>query len=82
MDFLKNFSRSSSDPQKLALTVKGLMLMAVPMIVIMGKQFGYEWSDTVIAVQIGAIFEVIAVFLTLVGLLRKLMYLTRELLKK
>lgn len=62
---------SSENPEQLSLTIKGLLMFAVPIIVTVAKQNGVEVLESDIISFIDSVYVAIATTITLVGLLRK-----------
>lgn len=64
--------KSSVDPEKYAMTIKGAAVFIVPLAITLGKHFGYAWSDSQIAGTLQDIGLLVATILTLFGLVRKI----------
>lgn len=72
------FWKSSADPQQLALTVKGILLMVIPLVIATAKLAGVELTNEdlnavvqVVGDIIIAVAGVVSLVMTLLGLLRK-----------
>jgi hypothetical protein len=75
-----NFFRSSANPENIALTLKGLASLAIPVIIFAGQHFGYSWSESQIAQVIAEATTIGATAVTLYGLGRKFYYYVKSLL--
>lgn len=70
--FLNWLVFSSENPNNVALTIKGILLMAVPVVVNMLQQFGIQFAEQRAVDIISSAVIVISSLLTLIGLVRKL----------
>lgn len=70
--FLNWLVFSSENPNNVALTIKGILLMAVPVVIDMLKQFGVQFAEQRAVDIISSAVIVISSLLTLIGLVRKL----------
>jgi len=70
--FLNWLVFSSENPNNVALTIKGILLMAVPVVIDMLKQFGVQFAEQRAVDIISSAVIVISSLLTLIGLGRKL----------
>ena len=74
--------QSSANPNKLATTVKGILMGLVPLIVIVLSVLGFEIGTEQITEVIVRITALIAGAFTLCGMGRKLYYFIKTLIKK
>lgn len=73
-NLLENFSRSSANPDKLSLTVKGAIIGIIPMFILVGQILGVEVARAEI-VEIAQVFGTfVFTAITLIGLVRKVVY--------
>jgi len=70
--FLNWLVFSSENPNRVAFTIKGFLLMAVPVVINMLQQFGVKFAEQRAVDIISSITIVISSLLTLYGLGRKL----------
>jgi len=70
--FLNWLVFSSENPDNIALTVKGIALMAVPAVLTITSQFGLSVNETNIVAIISQTTTTLAAGLTVIGLIRKL----------
>lgn len=65
---------SSEDPTKVSLTVKGSLIAAIPMLVVLSQMLRLNWSQDQLALIVEGVSTIVSSFLVLFGLLRKLYY--------
>lgn len=70
--FLNWLVFSSENPNNVALTIKGILLMAAPVVINMLQQFGVQFAEQRAVDIISSAVIVISSLLTLIGLGRKL----------
>ena len=70
--FLNWLVFSSENPNNVALTIKGILLMAVPVVINMLQQFGVQFTEQRAVDIISSAAIVISSLLTLIRLVRKL----------
>lgn len=78
--FLEAVLMSSSDPTKISLTIRGLLVTLVPVILIVAQHFGLGLlaeSDVLVIIEsltkiIASILTLIGLFMTTWGMIRKL----------
>ena len=70
--FLNWLVFSSENPKTTSLTIQGILLMAIPVVIDMLKQFGVQFAEQRAVDIISSITIVISSLLTLYGLGRKL----------
>jgi len=63
---------SSVDPNKLSLTVKGILIALIPLFIAIGRMNGLELIETNLVQIINGIATLIATVVTLWGLIRKI----------
>ena len=63
---------SSENPENISLTVKGILLMAVPITLTLLSQFGVHFAEDQALQFVSSSVTVLASVLSLVGLIRKL----------
>ena len=66
------FLGSSQNPEKLALTVKGLAIYIIPIIIVIGKASGVELAETDLIALVNNIALIIASVVAGIGLIRKI----------
>ena len=65
---------SSADPENLSLTLKGLLTMLIPLIIIAGKYFHFSLTEGDISNFIVVVVAAVSAIMTLFGLLRKIYF--------
>lgn len=70
--FLKDFVQSSADPEKVSMTVKGILLTYVGLIAVLLHLFGIDFSEAQIVELISQVAVAVGSALTIVGAVRKL----------
>lgn len=63
---------SSANPDKVALTVKGALIGAIPVLILVASAFHWNWTTDQITQIIEGITAFVSGFLVLVGLVRKI----------
>lgn len=63
---------SSADPEKLALTVKGLLVSLIPIVIILANRFGVDLAETDLSYLIEALGGSIAAIMIFMGAVRKI----------
>lgn len=64
---------SSTDPEKIALTVKGLLITSVGSIVTFSSLFGVNLTEDLVLQKIQAAFIVVGSIVAMLGLVRKVL---------
>lgn len=72
--FLKLLVLSSADPEKVSMTLKGLLLQYVGMIVLIGQFTGVSIAQTQVVDLIGYVSAFVGTGLAMIGLARKVYY--------
>lgn len=71
MNTEKKWYASSANAEKLSLTIKGLVVGAIPAIIFVGGIFGYNFVEVDLIALVDSIATVFAAVMITVGLLRK-----------
>ncbi len=71
MEWLKNITRSSANPDKIAMTAKGVLLALVPVIVAIVGSSGIDITQNEIIELINSLFVVVSAVMVSFGLGRK-----------
>lgn len=72
------FIKSSADPSKVSLTVRGALIGMIPTLILLFQQFGWNWSEQELSETIQAISSFIAGFLIVLGMIRKLVFSAKK----
>lgn len=79
---------SSADAEKMALTVKGLLVSLLPYIILLARTKGYDLTEDIVNPYINSVYDIIiygtAVYgnlMTLAGLVRKVYYWAKDYIK-
>lgn len=79
---LPKMLQSSTDPSKLALTVKGILLSIMPLVIALFAYFGLEIATNDYAQAVEQITIILAASITFVGLVRKFYHFVKSLIQK
>lgn len=77
MTTIYNLTRSSSDPQKLSLTIKGLLIAILPILLMVASSAGVEIPYAEAMKVIDSFVRVVAAVMVLWGATRKIHYRLR-----
>jgi len=70
--------RSSVDPSKISLTVKGIGVAVIPVILFIGGIFGFDFVELDLTQLLNAIATLVSAVLIVYGLIRKFMVKYRK----
>jgi hypothetical protein len=71
--FVNWLVKSSEDPNKVSMTIKGVLMLQIPTIIFLGQFLGYHWTNTNVAELIQTISLFVGTGLAFIGLGRKLL---------
>lgn len=71
---------SSKNPEELSLTIKGMLVMYIPIIITTGNLLGYDLTETQISNYISNFSLFVASAMVVIGFLRKIYFWLKKVL--